>query len=131
MHEMALMRNVVDMVLEECKHSDDIIRVVSVHLTIGEMRDVIDEYVPSMFRFLARGTIAEDAEVSIEHVPMRVRCLGCGEIFRIDPHDQGTWTCPRCDAFQNYRLFSGDEFRIDLIEVERRAAPVEKLARVV
>jgi hydrogenase nickel incorporation protein HypA/HybF len=131
MHEMALMRNVVDMVLQECERDKDITKVVAVRLTIGEMRDVIDEYVPSMFRFLARDTIAEDAQVSINHIPMRVRCLGCGDIFHIDMRDQSTWSCPRCGAYQNYRLFSGNEFRIDKIEVERSPVPAEKLPEAV
>ena len=126
MHEMALMRNVVDMVLATCE-GKDVGSVRKVYLTIGEMRDVIDEYVPSLFQYLARGTVAENAEVVIEHVPMMVRCQGpddarpCGEIFHIDTHDPKTWECPRCHAYQRYRLFCGDEFRISKIEV---ASPV-------
>lgn len=80
-----------------------------------------------MFKFLACYTVATDAKVSIERVPMRVRCLGCGEIFQIDPHDQKTWACPRYDAFQNYRLFSNNEFRIDSIEVKHRVAKAKEL----
>ena len=136
MHEMALMRNVVDMVLATCE-GKDVGSVRKVYLTIGEMRDVIDEYVPSLFQYLARGTVAENAEVMIEHVPMMVRCQGpddahpCGEIFHIDTHDPKTWECPRCHAYQRYRLFCGDEFRISKIEVTPLAAAVLEPATVV
>ena len=123
MHEMALMRDVVDIVLKECE-GKGVRSVKAVYLTIGEMRDVIDEYVPSLFEYLARGTIAEHAKVVIRHTPTLVRCEGidarhpCGNIFPIDVHDSKTWECPRCHAYQRYSLFSGGEFRIDRIEVK-------------
>lgn len=131
---MALMRNVVDMVLNECE-GKDITAVKAVYLTIGEMRDVIDEYVPSLFAYLARGTVAENAQVVIRHTPTLMRCLGpdgehpCGNIFHIDTRNPKTWECPRCHAYQKYRLFSGDEFRIDKIEIEGTGRPIERAAQ--
>lgn len=124
MHEMSLMRNVVDAVLSECAGAE-VGAVRSVHLTIGELRDVIDQYVPGLFRYLARGTVAEHAEIVIEHTPVTVRCNACGDIFPIDVRDGQTWACPRCHERQNYRLFSGNEFRIDRIEVERASKPAQ------
>ena len=119
MHEMGLVRNVVDMVLEECA-SRDVEAVTSVHLTIGEFGDVVESYVPELFRYLARGTVAADAEVVIERSPARVRCNRCGEIFRVDVH-AGGWPCPRCGAQGDYRLFSGTEFRIDRIVIREHS----------
>lgn len=121
MHEMALMRNVVDAVVAECQ-GKDVGAVRSVHLTVGDLRDVVDEYVPGLFRYLARGTVAEHAEVVIEHTPVTVRCNACGDIFPINVRDESTLTCPRCHATRDYRLFSGNEFRIDRIQVERKTA---------
>lgn len=118
MHEMALVRTIVDMVSEECS-GRDVASVRAVHLTIGELHDVVEELIPAMFRHLAKGTVAESAQVVIRHVPMTVRCNACGDIFAIDERRPETWECPRCHARRNYRLFSGDEFRIDRLEVER------------
>jgi hydrogenase nickel incorporation protein HypA/HybF len=118
MHEMSLVRKVVDIVLSECE-GKEVAAVRAVHLTIGEATDVIEEYVEDLFRFLARGTVAEKAEVFIARTPLTVRCLNCGDIFPIDTRDKETWGCPRCTAYQNYRLFSGREFRVDRIDVER------------
>lgn len=117
MHEMSMVRVVVEAVLEECE-GKDVKRVKAINLRIGEMRDVIEAYVPDLFRFLARGTIAEEAEVRIERIPMRVRCRECGEIWRLNSRDESTWTCPRCGTYKHYTLFSGSEFIIDSIEVE-------------
>lgn len=120
MHEMSLIKPVVEIVLDQCKgHS--VKAVTEVRLAIGEMHDVVDEYIPGLFKFLARGTVAEHAKVVIRKIPMTVRCNGCGEIFRIDVHDESTWRCARCGDRQNYHLYSGREFLIESIEVE--AAP--------
>lgn len=121
MHEMALVRNIVDIVVDSCA-GQNVGKVRAVHLTIGEMSDVVDAYIPGLFRFLARGTVAEEADVVIRRTPLMVRCTECGEVFRIDVRDDATWECPRCNARQKYRLFSGNEFRIDSIEIQAPAA---------
>lgn len=117
MHEMALMHDVLKVVLEACE-GKPVRAVRKVHLTIGEMRDVVDEYVPGLFRHLARGTIAENAEVTIHHTPLRMQCNRCHNLFGIDVFDESTWVCPHCGARKDYHLFSGGEFRIDSIETE-------------
>lgn len=117
MHEMALVRNVVDVVLGECE-GKGIKAVKAVHLTIGELSDVVEDFVPSLFQFLARGTIAADAKIVIRRTPLLVRCDECGEIFHIDVRDEATWVCTRCGARQKYHMVSGREFRIERIEVE-------------
>lgn len=116
MHEMTLVSSVVNIVLDECE-GKGILAVTSVHLTIGDARDVVDEMVPGLFRHLARGTIAENAEIVIRHVPVTVRCNQCGKIFPINVRDEASWSCPRCGAWRDYKMFSGVEFLVDGIEV--------------
>ena len=117
MHEMALMENVLDIVLSEAERTGAK-RVTAVHLTFGELSDVIVDMVPGLFEYLTRGTIAEGAEVVIKRVPAYVQCRCCNEAWHIDMRDDATRTCPRCGARQKYHLISGREFRIDSIEVE-------------
>lgn len=117
MHEMSMVRKLVDIVLEECKNTD-VVRVEAVHLSIGALSDVIEEYVGDLFRFLAKDTPAQDARVVISRVPATARCLECSNIFPINVKDESTWECPRCHTRKKYRLFSGREFRIDRIDVE-------------
>lgn len=116
MHEMSLVRPIVNMVLEECE-GKNVRAVTSVHLTIGEGHDVIVDTIPGLFQFLARGTVAEHAEVVIERVPLRAQCNRCGEVFPINVYHSETWVCPACGQ-RDYRLYSGREFCIDSIRVE-------------
>ncbi|MEF9876650.1 MAG: hydrogenase maturation nickel metallochaperone HypA [Gordonibacter sp.] len=124
MHEMSLVRKVVDVVLSECE-GKNIARVRTVHLSIGELSDVVEEYVQSLFQFLARDTIAENAEVAITRIPVNVRCNQCCNIFPIEIRNEDTWECPRCHAVHDYRLFSGREFRVDNIDVEAAVSSAE------
>ena len=127
MHEMTMVRPLVDTVLRQCE-GQGVEEVLSVRLSIGELIDVIEQYVPGLFRFLARGTVAENAELAIERVPVTARCNECCNIFPVDVKSRDTWRCPRCGA-RNYRMFSGREFRIDSIEV--RYSTEEALAEAV
>lgn len=116
MHEMSLVRNMLHVVLEECSRYDTA-SVTEVHLAIGEMRDVVEDYVPELFRYLARDTVAAQANVVVRRVPVTVRCGSCGEIFAVRLRDKEPWACPRCQAAEGHALFSGNEFRVDSIEI--------------
>ena len=89
MHEMGLVRPLVDAVLEHCEEARAE-EVLSVHLSIGEYIDVIEHYIPELFRFLARGSVAEHAEVVIERVPGYAACNVCNNIFSLDVKDRST-----------------------------------------
>lgn len=119
MHEMGLVRPLVDTVLEHCEEANAV-EVLSVQISIGEYVDVIEHFIPQLFRFLARGTIAENAEVIVERVPGYAACNTCNNIFSLDVKDKSTWHCPRCGE-RNYRMFSGREFRIDAMEIREAA----------
>ena len=74
MHEMALVRNVVDIVVEQAEKSGAA-EVKTVYLTIGQGRDVVVEYLDGLFQFLARGTVAEHAELVVQTTPMTVKLV--------------------------------------------------------
>ena len=116
MHEMSLTRDVVDAVLDHAAvaRAD---RVLGVHMTVGEIHDIVDDLFVKCFAFLARGTAAEGARVTIDRVPLTVRCKGCGEVFDVDFHACGD--APRYPGGGGgaYAINSGTEFTLDDIEV--------------
>lgn len=120
MHEMALCRDVVDIVLEEAEkvHTSE---VRSVSVVVGEVRDVIDSIFIDMFSWLARGTVAEHAKVNLMRVPLVVKCQECSHEYHLDVHDSSTWPCPECGK-RDYKLVSGMEFEIASIEVAQSVA---------
>ncbi|MCD8013711.1 MAG: hydrogenase maturation nickel metallochaperone HypA [Lachnospiraceae bacterium] len=116
MHEMALVRRVVDIVVTKAE-AVGASEVHAVHLVIGEARDIVEDYFEGLFQYLARGTVAENAEMVIYRVPYTVRCNQCGFIFPINIFNEETWVCPACKAKRDYKLNSGMEFAVKNIEV--------------
>lgn len=121
MHEMSLVRNILALVKEEAEaaHAS---RITAVHLVVGEGRDIVEDLLQSMFRFLARGTVAEDAAVIVHHVPYKVRCNQCRTEFHLEIMRPEKWACPNCNAYKDYTLVSGREFYISRIETQRQAS---------
>lgn len=118
MHEMAITRSVVDIVVDKAQ-AMGATRVGAVYLTIGELRDIVESIFVDMFGWMARGTVAENAKVVIKRVPLMVKCRRCGDVYHLDVHDDSTWPCARCGV-RDYDLVSGNEFMIDNLEVSTR-----------
>lgn len=116
MHEMSLVRNVVDIVVAQCTEAG-VAEVKTVNLVIGEARDIVEDLFEGLFRHFARGTVAEGAHICITRVPLTVRCDACGTVFPLDVCDESTWVCPACGTARSYRVNSGMEFAISSIEV--------------
>lgn len=115
MHEMALVRNIMEVVVDEAEAADAA-EVTAVHVVVGEGRDIVDDLFESLFQFLARGTVAEHARIVIEKTPYQVRCNVCGNEFHLDLFDQRSQVCTSCGAERNYKLISGNELYISKIE---------------
>lgn len=127
MHEMSLVHDIVDVVLAECV-GRDVKAVAEVHLTIGEMGDVVERYIPEQFRYLARETVAADARIVIARTPVIMRCKDYCDIFALDLHDETTWACPRCGK-RDHAIFSGNESRIDQIIVREGSVEACRVSR--
>lgn len=116
MHEMALCRDVVDIVIEEAT-ATGATKVKAVYLTVGYVRDIVEDIFEDMFAWMARGTVAEGAELVLARVPLTVKCKSCGRVYHIDVHDSETWPCT-CGV-RDYTLETGMEFYINGLDIER------------
>ena len=71
MHEMALCRNVADIVLEEASRANAV-RVSGIYLTIGYGRDIVEDLFETMLAWMLRDTIAAEAKLHLTRVPFTV-----------------------------------------------------------
>lgn len=115
MHELSYTRSILDAVVSSAEVAGAR-RVVSVRLTIGAMRDIVNEMFRNCFEYLARGTVAAGAQIDIDRVPLTLCCRRCGTVFEADALSSETIACPRCEK-RDYAICSGMEFRIDRIEI--------------
>lgn len=118
MHEMAITTNVVDAVVKYAQENNAS-EVLEVKLVVGELHDIVDSLMQGAFRFLARGTVAEHATLTIQKVPLRARCNECNVVFPAQIRKPETLVCPDCGNTK-LSIHNGKEFLIESIKIETK-----------
>jgi hydrogenase nickel incorporation protein HypA/HybF len=107
-HELSLVEGILKAALEEAKR-DGQKQIKEIHATIRESGHPMEaDSLQSMLEMLAKGTIAQDAEIEIKLVPPTLKCRECNLTFSAQGH---SLMCPRC---QSGRLEELDAEKIDL-----------------
>jgi len=89
---------------------------MKIHLQVGGLSDLQDEWLQRYFDHLSRGTLAEGAKLQIERPPIRLECNGCQTSYTIASAEKIDTPCPQCKE-QDVRLISGREYTITNMEV--------------
>ena len=115
MHELQITERILDIVL---KHAGgrDVSKIVRIHLRIGELSDLEDEWIQHYFDYLSRGTLAENAQLAIQRVPVILSCQPCARSFEIKRAELGSARCPECGE-ESLELVAGREYLIENMEV--------------
>lgn len=113
MHELSIIQNILDIAESEAR-KNNATRITKIKLKIGEMSGVLADSIHSCFDTVKRNTIACDAELLIEHIPLTGRCRDCGINFLIDGYQ---FVCSACNS-NKIEIISGKELLIDELEVE-------------
>jgi hydrogenase nickel incorporation protein HypA/HybF len=113
MHELGISQGVLDVVLKEAEKAEAK-KVSRIDLVVGEASGVVDEAVRLCFELVSADTIAQGAELTFRHVPLKMRCRACGHSFS----PGGLYeSCPACSTW-GAEVTEGSEFYIDSIEVD-------------
>lgn len=113
MHEIRIAEDLVKIVLDTAG-SEGLSEVSAVNVSFGQMIQIVPEIFKFAFGETVRGTIAENAELNIEILPVRIKCLTCGnesfirEIF---------FACENCDS-NEVEIIQGKELFVKSIEGE-------------
>ena len=115
MHELPIVKEILNIALRyaEENHAG---AIRTIQLEIGELHDLVPEWVEKFFRFASKGTIAERAEIQIRWYPVIGRCTSCGECSVLHLRTGDELCCPLC-AGKEFQIVSGKEFQISKIEV--------------
>lgn len=114
MHELGIMTGVMDAVTKSA-HDAGADKVLKVTLSAGEMTECIQDALEFAFEALTEDDpFVRDAELTINMIKPKSRCLECGAEFE---HDRFHMFCPECDSFAT-ELLAGRELQIDSIEVD-------------
>lgn len=114
MHEMSYVVRFANLAIETAQ-KNNVESVSSIIVSVGEMTDIVPEYLQRYYPQVVAGTILEGSELKIIKEPVTVRCLDCGKEYQ--PKKENDYRCPACGSFRGKAL-SGRDVRLVNIEAE-------------
>ncbi len=123
MHEFSIADEIAKNVLETARVNYGK-KVVSILLELGELTHLNGEQVSFWIRELFRDSVAQDAQIKIKTIKVRIECKSCGYKGEMgsDKNDPVRHlipaSCPRCNSFE-ISIKKGRECILKRIQVLR------------
>ncbi len=114
MHELAICQSLMEQV-EGIAIERNAQCVTSIVIAMGPLSGVEVQLLKNAYPIASAGTIAEDAELIIEHLPIKVKCTQCGSESDALPNKL---ICKQCGDWRT-TLVSGDEMILMSVELEK------------
>lgn len=118
MHELAICQSLMSQV-ESIALERNARRVTSIVVGMGELSGVEAQLLKNAYSIARAGTVAENAELVIEHLPILVKCNQCDGESEALPNKL---TCKHCGDWRT-TVISGDELLLMSVELERLKQP--------
>ena len=112
MHEMSLAECILKIALDVAAENHAK-KISAVGLKLGEMAGVEVEALKFSFNIIKKSTVAENAELKINHVPIIGACNKCGKTFKVESYN---FFCPECDGI--LILKSGRELLVEFVDCD-------------
>lgn len=116
MHELSITQGILNNVTSLAKENN-YKKVMKIFLVAGEIYDYDPKWIQYYFNIVSKGTIAENAKISLEVQKLKFQCNDCGNSFTLNIHSDDHMVCPNCQS-SNYKMISGRDFFIKGMEVE-------------
>lgn len=113
MHEISIAESILQ-IAETNAREQGARSIQVIKLRLGTFTTIVAESLQFAFEIARQGTLAQDARLEIEVVPMVVRCVVC----RVSRQPSGgiRLVCEQCGF--PLEIVSGEELRIEYIEVD-------------
>jgi len=113
MHEVGIAQSILDIAVENALNNRAEV-INKIHLKIGRLAAVENDALLFAFDALKEDTIAENALLEIEDIPIKGRCTDCEHE---DIYDEIFFSCKKCGSYKVEQL-TGEELNITEIEVD-------------
>ena len=111
MHELSIAHNIINLASQHIEADD---KVVNLHVQIGALSGVVPQALQFCFGSAVSGTPLENSSLTIEELPVQIRCPQCGVV---ELHDVQSFLCPNCQL-SAADMIQGRELSLISIEVE-------------
>lgn len=115
MHELAVTKSILKLALDFSQQQGGG-EVLAIHLAIGEMRNLEEDWIQRYFDYISKGTRAEKAVIRVRKVPVVFQCRACGKAFTPNLKEDQPMLCTFCSSHE-YDLVSGRELIVEQLEV--------------
>jgi hydrogenase nickel incorporation protein HypA/HybF len=117
MHEMGIAMQIVEIAVASIPPDLKNAQVKTVNLQVGKLAAVVPESLQFCFQIAIQDTLLHDADLNIEEIPLKVRCMDCkAEWTAHEP----VFICRKCNS-GSIEMLSGRELDIVSIEVVENA----------
>ena len=113
MHEIKIAEDLSLIVLGTAR-KENLLKVTKVNISFGQLIQIVPEIFEFAFRETVRDSVAQDAEVDIEIVPVKMKCKNCGIDFQVKAN---LFECIGCSS-TDLEIIQGKELFIKSIEGE-------------
>jgi len=107
MHELSVCFEVIR-TLQEFVAENNLTKVESITLEIGELSSMIPNYMKECFPAAVDGTMFENTNLEIEVIPGLGKCKSCSNLYQLLLTNG---LCPKCGK-KDFDVISGTEFNI-------------------
>lgn len=114
MHELSICQSLISQV-ESIAHERNAQQVSLIVIGMGPLSGVEAQLLKNAYPIASAGTVAANAELVIEHLPIKVKCNKCGCESDASPNKL---ICKHCGNWQT-SLLSGDELLLMSVELEK------------
>jgi hydrogenase nickel incorporation protein HypA/HybF len=113
-HELSVTESILNIATEAAKR-ENARKVTDIYLVLGKFSSIVDDSVQFYWDAISMQTICEGAQLHFERIPARLTCLDCTTTYTLTDE---LIPCPECGS-SRVKVLSGDEFRVDSIEIEK------------
>lgn len=115
MHELPIVKNMVDKcICNALRH--DAKRIKTINLNISCVCDIEEKWLGYYFKYLSKGTIAENASLKINKIPLEFYCNTCKMQFSTLSIIKGV-KCFNCSGNDCVLINNKNKFSIDNMEI--------------
>jgi hydrogenase nickel incorporation protein HypA/HybF len=113
MHELRIAEDLSEIVLETAT-KEHLSKVSRISIIFGQLVSIVPEIFEFAFREAVKDTLASDAELFVEVLPVKLKCKTCGNDFLLD---RNLFACSVCNS-TDIAIIQGKELFIKSIEGE-------------
>jgi hydrogenase nickel incorporation protein HypA/HybF len=114
MHEASILLSVLEIAEDHCRKAG-YKEIQSISLRIGSASGVLPDALHMAFEIVRQETLAENAKLLIDEIPLGGDCKDCKKAFTTE--EQFILACPNCGG-KDFSFTTGREMEITEIEVD-------------